>query len=1238
MQRFFLRLSNYVLFLALFIIPLLSHLRVFSQENAPSEVQIPLEFRKGWNLFSVPEVPVDFDIATFFEGRAVGKLWVFEGGQYQVTNVLQPGVGYWIYLVDDLSKVFTIRTNESNDSSLVSVADGWNMKGVYSPIAIPSGLSGIPWKFENGQYVPANEPLSAGQAYWLHFPVEIEIPLGSLQADSDSDGIPDYWEHLWDFQYQSPDDKLVDPDTDELMNLGEYQEGTNPRQPDTDQDGLSDGSEVKVHLTRPDRSDSDDDGLTDGQEVNVYSTDPTIQDSDNDGLIDGEEVNTYGTDPMVVDTDEDSIDDGDEVNIFGTDPAEKFDRFSLTIGSPENQVVTQADVTEIKGTLSRPATVTVNGIEAMVMGNEFVVQDVPLIEGTNQLVVTAENLIDGSIVSETRSIRRDSTKPFIVFESPLNGYRLVTETVAVAGTVNDIIPGATVNEDDVTVTINGIVATVNNRTFFLPGLSLEVGTNTLTATAIDRAGNSTTKSIQVTREPDLPGVQILITAGNAQRVQINDALPEPLVVKVQFQDGTPEVGRPVTFEVSRGDGLLADIEDKLREVTILTDENGEGQVDFTVGSRTGEGFHRVLVTTPGSLSFAEFCATAETSAPANIAVVMNPPNQSLVGQPLAQPISAIVTDAGGNPVENVDVTFRARAGGGNFFGQITIVVSTNSDGIASTSWTLGPNPGVANNEATANFDENPGFPAAFIVSGVAPGMVDSTTVSGIVQDSSGNPIVGVKAVIRNTDLEAFTGTDGKFIITDVTPGGHHVGILGATANDPENNIYYPDIDFAIEVVSGVDNRLDQIVVLPFLDMENAKLAGGDEDVVLTMANVSGFSIKVFANSTFLRDPDTSELIQQPVELSSSQVKFDKIPMPPPQGSTPLVVGTLQPAGVIFDPPAQVCYPNVEGLSLGDVADIFAFHHDIGQFVNLGPGTVSEDGSVVCSDPGFGIVQSGWHCLIRIPGPTANCANGCSASAEVVNGQQISTANPLVLGVGESKQIKVTFIPTGGMLDSNSSWISANDAKIKVTGGASLTATVEGITPGVVTITSPTYRITLPPGHGGDKTCVMKLEVSTVEIDITKIWSNQYPNTLVNYLPGSSGCDNYPYVLLGANADSYANMGAEVLIFPNNQSIRDLTKVRLTTNPSDLAPDVVGDGTLTGNIASLKIKDPVTLQKYYVITWIDTNKNSKIESVEKRFVSDYFFQPVSKFSYSVAATKLRLFANVATFAILSHLHF
>jgi hypothetical protein len=94
---------------------------------------------------------------------------------------------------------------------------------------------------------------------------------------------------------------------------------SDPRNLDSDGDGLSDGSEINIHKTDPLTTDSDSDGLTDGAEVNIHGTDPRDQDSDNDGLKDGEEVTVYQTNPLNPDTDGDGIRDGVEV-LAGSDP------------------------------------------------------------------------------------------------------------------------------------------------------------------------------------------------------------------------------------------------------------------------------------------------------------------------------------------------------------------------------------------------------------------------------------------------------------------------------------------------------------------------------------------------------------------------------------------------------------------------------------------------------------------------------------------------------------------------------------------------------------------------------------------------------------------------------------------------------------------------------------------------------------------------------------------------------
>jgi hypothetical protein len=58
---------------------------------------------------------------------------------------------------------------------------------------------------------------------------------------------------------------------------------SNPNDPDTDDDGLSDGAEVNTHSTDPNDADSDNDGLDDGPEVNTHNTNPNDADSDDDG-------------------------------------------------------------------------------------------------------------------------------------------------------------------------------------------------------------------------------------------------------------------------------------------------------------------------------------------------------------------------------------------------------------------------------------------------------------------------------------------------------------------------------------------------------------------------------------------------------------------------------------------------------------------------------------------------------------------------------------------------------------------------------------------------------------------------------------------------------------------------------------------------------------------------------------------------------------------------------------------
>ncbi|MDE5917279.1 MAG: hypothetical protein K2G62_04035, partial [Oscillospiraceae bacterium] len=104
-----------------------------------------------------------------------------------------------------------------------------------------------------------------------------------LEVDTDGNGISDAEE---------------DFDNDNLNNLGEYTNKTEPYNPDTDEDGLLDGDEIKKYKTDPLNPDTDNDGLLDGEEgydgtiykkYGVYF-DPLNPDTNGNGILDGDEV------------------------------------------------------------------------------------------------------------------------------------------------------------------------------------------------------------------------------------------------------------------------------------------------------------------------------------------------------------------------------------------------------------------------------------------------------------------------------------------------------------------------------------------------------------------------------------------------------------------------------------------------------------------------------------------------------------------------------------------------------------------------------------------------------------------------------------------------------------------------------------------------------------------------------------------------------------------------------------
>ncbi len=106
-----------------------------------------------------------------------------------------------------------------------------------------------------------------GNAGSEHYERRAELAVAvSAAGDADGDGMPDAWE-IWHGLEPLRNDAAEDADIDDLINLDEFRQGTDPWLADSDADRLLDGDEVHTHFTQPRLEDTDGGGVIDGDEV-----------------------------------------------------------------------------------------------------------------------------------------------------------------------------------------------------------------------------------------------------------------------------------------------------------------------------------------------------------------------------------------------------------------------------------------------------------------------------------------------------------------------------------------------------------------------------------------------------------------------------------------------------------------------------------------------------------------------------------------------------------------------------------------------------------------------------------------------------------------------------------------------------------------------------------------------------------------------------------------------------------
>ncbi len=168
---------------------------------------------------------------------------------------------------------------------------------VDQPASITTNLSGADTPFDVLQVRSGN---TTGQSTYSNIVFATKFSdLVDPGDDTDGDGMTDTYEDNNGLDKNDPGDAALDNDAnggpDGLTNLQEFQNGTDPQDSDSDDDGLTDGDEINGTLN-PFLGGVKRDPFVPNSDPPGDPTDPTKADSDGDGIPDNIEI-ANGSDP-----------------------------------------------------------------------------------------------------------------------------------------------------------------------------------------------------------------------------------------------------------------------------------------------------------------------------------------------------------------------------------------------------------------------------------------------------------------------------------------------------------------------------------------------------------------------------------------------------------------------------------------------------------------------------------------------------------------------------------------------------------------------------------------------------------------------------------------------------------------------------------------------------------------------------------------------------------------------------
>ncbi|MGA2384408.1 MAG: invasin domain 3-containing protein, partial [Gemmatimonadales bacterium] len=355
-------------------------------------------------------------------------------------------------------------------------------------------------------------------------------------------------------------------------------------------------------------------------------------------------------------------------------------------------------------------------------------------------------------------------------------------TTQPAGTTAGTVFGAAVTARDAqgnTATgFTGAVALAITAGTGKTGASL-LGTTSLPAVAgvanftnlhIDSAGTGYTLTATATGPNSVASGSFNIAAGAAALITkssgdnltgpVGTTLGTPHEVRVTDALGNPVSGVSVTWAAATGGGSVS-------VPLATTDANGHATTVRTLGPTAGMQTTTATATLGGVPTTVTFNITATVGGATQMVLNGGDGQADTVGATLSVPLSVKVADALNNPVSGVSVTWAVTGGGGTVSPPTS---TTNTSGIATTSWTLGksvtPTDSTQSARATAV-----GSPVNFLAT-ARPGAVNGPQ-SSVTASPSSIVAGGAAATVTVTARDGFGNViPNKAVVLSATGTGN----------------------------------------------------------------------------------------------------------------------------------------------------------------------------------------------------------------------------------------------------------------------------------------------------------------------------------------------------------------------------------------------------------------------------------------------------------------------------------